>query len=158
MSKTDEWNHPPITTLENRKMPGPQFFQTRMGQKFYGSDVPRIAEALEEIGKEMKKTNELKKKELEPEEPLHTVLNDEELKQTRALARLQLRLSAVAAGSSTLPCTGRCTAAITVACSSVKSVRQSTSGRAGKTTTGSTTRNTWCQEERTDGVLDNDPL
>jgi hypothetical protein len=90
MSKTDEWNHPPITTLENRKMPGPQFFQTRMGQKFYGSDVPRIAEALEEIGKEMKKTNELKKKELEPEEPLHTVLNDEELKQTRALARLQL--------------------------------------------------------------------
>jgi hypothetical protein len=30
-------------------MPGPEFFQTRMGQKFFESDVPRIARALESI-------------------------------------------------------------------------------------------------------------
>lgn len=28
---------------------GPNFFQTRMGQKFYEADVPRIANALERI-------------------------------------------------------------------------------------------------------------
>lgn len=30
-------------------MPGPQFFETRMGHKFYEADVPRIAKALESI-------------------------------------------------------------------------------------------------------------
>ena len=30
-------------------MAGPEFFQTGMGHKFYGSDVPRIANALERI-------------------------------------------------------------------------------------------------------------
>jgi len=48
-------------------MPGPEFFQTRMGQKYYEADVPRIAEALEHIGKQLMIANELKKKELERE-------------------------------------------------------------------------------------------
>lgn len=30
-------------------MPGPEFFQTRMGQKFYEADVPRIVKSLERI-------------------------------------------------------------------------------------------------------------
>lgn len=29
--------------------PGPEFFQTMMGRKFYDADVPRIANALERI-------------------------------------------------------------------------------------------------------------
>jgi len=48
-------------------MPGPEFFQTRMGHKFYEADVPRIAEALEHIGKQLMIANELKKIELERE-------------------------------------------------------------------------------------------
>jgi len=34
---------------------GPQFFETRMGQKFYTADVPRIAKALERIADSMEK-------------------------------------------------------------------------------------------------------
>jgi hypothetical protein len=30
-------------------MSGPEFFETPMGQKFYASDVPKIAKALERI-------------------------------------------------------------------------------------------------------------
>ena len=30
-------------------MPGPEFFQTKMGQRFYQSTMPRIAEALEKL-------------------------------------------------------------------------------------------------------------
>ena len=30
-------------------MSGPEFFQTRMGQKFYEADVPRMIKALERI-------------------------------------------------------------------------------------------------------------
>jgi len=45
-------------------MPGPEFFQTRMGQKFYGSDVPRIAKTLEDILVELKRANDFKEQEL----------------------------------------------------------------------------------------------
>lgn len=48
-------------------MSGPEFFQTRMGQKFYEADVPRIVEALQSIAKEMKRSNDLKDKEREEE-------------------------------------------------------------------------------------------
>lgn len=40
----------------------PGFYQTRMGQKFYQSDVPRIAHALEDIAKELKRANDKKEK------------------------------------------------------------------------------------------------
>ncbi len=30
-------------------MPGPEFFQTAMGRRFYEHDVPRIAESLEHL-------------------------------------------------------------------------------------------------------------
>lgn len=42
-----------------------QFFQTMLGKKFYEGDVPRIAKALENIGQELKRQNDLKEKELE---------------------------------------------------------------------------------------------
>lgn len=35
-------------------MPGPEFFQTRMGQRFYEVDVPRIVSALERIAEALK--------------------------------------------------------------------------------------------------------
>ena len=41
-----------------------QFFQTMMGQRFYQGDVPRIASALEKIGRELERQNDLKEKEL----------------------------------------------------------------------------------------------
>ena len=37
------------------------FYLTRMGSKFYQSDVPRIANALEEIAKELHILNERQK-------------------------------------------------------------------------------------------------
>ena len=46
-------------------MPGPEFFQTRMGQKFYAGDIPRIVDALADIAKEFKRANDLKEKELQ---------------------------------------------------------------------------------------------
>lgn len=36
-------------------MSGPEFFQTGMGRKFYESDVPRSAEALERIAKALER-------------------------------------------------------------------------------------------------------
>lgn len=36
-------------------MPGPEFFQTRMGRKFYEADVPRIAASLEKIAEALQK-------------------------------------------------------------------------------------------------------
>lgn len=44
-------------------MPGPKFFQTRMGVRFFEADLPRLIDALEKIGKEMSQQNELKKQE-----------------------------------------------------------------------------------------------
>jgi hypothetical protein len=41
-----------------------EFFQTMMGQKFYQGDIPRIADALEKIAKELKRQNDLKEKEV----------------------------------------------------------------------------------------------
>jgi len=38
---------------------GPQFFQTPMGRRFYESDVPRIASALERIAKAMETANQI---------------------------------------------------------------------------------------------------
>jgi len=42
---------------------GPQFFQTRMGQKFFEGTMPRIAKVLEEIADELKRANDLKETE-----------------------------------------------------------------------------------------------
>lgn len=36
-------------------MSGPDFFQTRMGHRFYESTLPRIASALERIAKALEK-------------------------------------------------------------------------------------------------------
>ena len=41
-------------------MPGPEFFQTGMGHKFYDSDVPRIVKALERIAAALEKLAEPK--------------------------------------------------------------------------------------------------
>lgn len=40
-------------------MPGPEFFQTRMGQKFYEYDVPRLAEALERLADQLETFNRI---------------------------------------------------------------------------------------------------
>ena len=45
-----------------------QFFQSVMGQKFYQSDVPKIAKNLEKIGNELAEQNRLKRIELGLEE------------------------------------------------------------------------------------------
>jgi hypothetical protein len=34
-----------------------EFYQTRAGRKFFESDLPRIIESLEDIAKELKKSN-----------------------------------------------------------------------------------------------------
>lgn len=34
------------------------FYQTKMGHKFYEGDVPRIVDALEKIAKELKRLND----------------------------------------------------------------------------------------------------
>lgn len=43
-----------------------EFHNTRMGHKFYTSDVPRIAEALENIAAELKRKNDMEDPELQP--------------------------------------------------------------------------------------------
>jgi len=48
-------------------MSGPEFFQTGMGRRFYEHDVPRMADALESIAKELKRANDLKDKERDEE-------------------------------------------------------------------------------------------
>jgi len=40
-----------------------EFFQTVMGKRFYEGTAPRIAEALEDIARELKRANDLKEKE-----------------------------------------------------------------------------------------------
>jgi superfamily II RNA helicase len=42
----------------------PDFWQTRAGMKFTEGTMPRIASALEDIVKELKRANNLKEKEL----------------------------------------------------------------------------------------------
>jgi len=44
---------------------GVEFFQTVMGRRFYEHDVPRMADAMESIAKELKRSNDLKDKERE---------------------------------------------------------------------------------------------
>jgi hypothetical protein len=48
---------------------GPKFFETRMGQTFYTSDVPRIASALERIATALEKIADSKEAPA-PEKPL----------------------------------------------------------------------------------------
>lgn len=43
----------------------PQFFQTRMGQRFYEHTMPAIAKNLSLLAQETKRANDLKEKELE---------------------------------------------------------------------------------------------
>lgn len=47
-------------------MPGLEFHETRRGAKFYDADVPRIAEALEMIGAELKRANDLEEEARKP--------------------------------------------------------------------------------------------
>jgi hypothetical protein len=66
-------------TKKKRSVPVPEFFQTMMGRKFYESDMPRIASALEKIAtalgdKEMPATNAV-----ELLAKLHTRIHQEEL-------------------------------------------------------------------------------
>jgi hypothetical protein len=42
-----------------------EFFETRMGQRFYNASIPRLIDALEDIGKELKRANDMKEKEVE---------------------------------------------------------------------------------------------
>lgn len=45
-----------------------QFFQTRMGEKFYQGDVPEILRQLHKISNELSRANDLKEKELKMKE------------------------------------------------------------------------------------------
>ena len=45
-------------------MPGPEFFQTRMGQKFYEGTMPRLVEAVNNLTAEMKRQNDLTEQQL----------------------------------------------------------------------------------------------
>jgi hypothetical protein len=51
-----------------------EFFKTMMGRKFFEGSVPRIARALEDIGNELKRANDLK--EAEKPETMKDVLSD----------------------------------------------------------------------------------
>ena len=42
-----------------------QFFETRMGQRYYNASIPKLIDALEVIGKELKRANNKKEKEEE---------------------------------------------------------------------------------------------
>ena len=44
---------------------GPEFFQTRMGRKYYESDLPRQIKAMEELTKAIEESNRLKREEIE---------------------------------------------------------------------------------------------
>lgn len=43
---------------------GPQFFETVMGNKFFNSQLPKLINALVDVGKELKRANDLKEQEL----------------------------------------------------------------------------------------------
>jgi len=45
-----------------------QFFQTLMGRKFYGLDVPRVAEALERIATALEEQNKIEAEKLKGRE------------------------------------------------------------------------------------------
>lgn len=47
-----------------------EFFRTRMGQKFYEADVPRIAKSLERLAEAMEKQNELTERRIALDEKL----------------------------------------------------------------------------------------
>lgn len=60
-------------------MSGPEFFQTRMGQKFYEATAPAIARALEGIHEELTRQNDLKERELDrTPDPMFYSKSDEE--------------------------------------------------------------------------------
>lgn len=44
-------------------MPGPEFFETRMGRKFFEMDVPDLTEAINRLASAIEKANTLKEKE-----------------------------------------------------------------------------------------------
>ena len=50
-------------------MPGPDFFQTGMGKRFYEGTVPAMARSLAGIHEELTRQNDLKERELNIEEP-----------------------------------------------------------------------------------------
>jgi len=50
-------------------MSGPEFFQTQMGQRFYNSTMPRIADALERIADRLDKLSDEKKTRGNPDGP-----------------------------------------------------------------------------------------
>ena len=45
-------------------MPGPEFFQTRMGHTFIEGTMPRLSDRIERLAKAMERANELKEIEL----------------------------------------------------------------------------------------------
>lgn len=47
------------------------FYRTPMGRKYYESDLPRLIEALEKIGKHMQDSNRLEEKKFKLEEKLN---------------------------------------------------------------------------------------
>lgn len=45
----------------------PEFFQTRMGQKFYEGTIPTLVAVLKDIANELKRANDIKEKQKEEE-------------------------------------------------------------------------------------------
>lgn len=44
---------------------GPRFDETPRGRRFFESDLPKLIKAIQELTEEMKRTNDLKEKELD---------------------------------------------------------------------------------------------
>lgn len=53
-----------------------EFFESRMGNKFYNGQVPALIEAVKEAAGAIQKSNELKEKELKLKEEETQVLNN----------------------------------------------------------------------------------
>lgn len=49
---------------------GPQFYQTRLGQIFFEHQVPETMKAMKDIAKELKRSNDLKERELQLKEQM----------------------------------------------------------------------------------------
>jgi hypothetical protein len=47
------------------RVSNPDFFQTMMGRKFYEGDFPKLVKAMEKIGNELERANDLKEKEMQ---------------------------------------------------------------------------------------------
>ena len=53
-----------IQKKKRRDIMGPRFDETPRGRRFFESDLPKLIKAIQELAEEMKRSNDLKEKEL----------------------------------------------------------------------------------------------